>query len=194
MQRIDRSGLAVILEKLDRTCSVRSRICLLGGAAFMLLGMPGRQTTDIDIWRPASDFITGDIETGAQISGLAFDPTGDCEGPYIEIVHSGVINLPVCTASIDWRGGLKGIELWHGANLTVTCPPTDLLSARKMLRADPKDLGDVVWAIAAGKTTVGRIRRASVLFNPVDAETIRENLIYLQVLHQSHLTQPEAYL
>lgn len=150
------------------------RLCLIGSAACLLGGMEGRTSSDLDIWRPASDYDRAELRTAAERAGLSFDPktTLDPERPYLQVVEPGLTQLgPFTPVLIDRFGRLE-----------IFRPPVENLIAAKLIRAEPKDLADIRFLLARHRPEAGRIRDI-ILALPGEARArAQENLVYLEIL------------
>ena len=56
------------------------------------------------------------------------------------------------------------------------------LIAAKLIRAEPKDLGDIQFLVSRHRPDLQRVRRIIAKFNPRIRERASENLVYLGVL------------
>ena len=67
------------------------RLCLVGSAACLLEGMPGRASRDLDVWLPGSDFDRLELKRAVEAAGLLFDPRDTLlpEHPYLQIITPG---------------------------------------------------------------------------------------------------------
>jgi hypothetical protein len=61
-------------------------------------------------------------------------------------------------------------------------PPIENLIAAKLLRAEPKDLGDIRFLLSRHRTELARIRKVIAEFSDPARERATENLVYLDVL------------
>ena len=150
------------------------RLCLIGSAACLFGGMDGRTSADLDIWKPASDYDRIELKTAAGKIGLLFDPkqTLDPDRPYLQLVEPGLTQL----------GTFEPVLIERMARLHLFRPPVENLIASKLIRADPKDLGDIRFLLSRHRPDLTRIRAVIAEFNPQARERATENLIYLDVL------------
>ena len=56
------------------------------------------------------------------------------------------------------------------------------LIAAKLIRAEPKDLGDIRFLVSRHRPDLQRVRKIIEEFNPPARERAAENLVYLDVL------------
>ena len=111
---IDRDRLHDILSAIGKELRKPARLTLIGSAASIISGQGGRQTPDIDVWRPASDFDAEDFRNACEKAGILYDPKGQIgdEDEYIQIVRPGIVSLPAVSgrrkstamAASSWKG------------------------------------------------------------------------------------------
>ena len=150
------------------------RLCLIGSAACLLGGMEGRTSADLDIWKPASDYDRLELKAAAEKAGLLFDPkqTLDPDRPYLQFIEPGLTQL----------GAFEPVLIERLGRLHLYRPPIENLIASKLIRAEPKDLGDIRFLTSRHRPDVERVRRIVAEFNPPARERAAENLVYLDVL------------
>ena len=150
------------------------RLCLIGSAACLFGGMEGRTSADLDIWKPASDYDRQELKAAAEQAGLMFDPkqTLDPDRPYLQLVEPGLTQL----------GAFEPVFIERIGRLQLFRPPMENLIAAKLIRAEPKDLGDIRFLISRHRPDLGRVRQVIAEFNPQARERATENLVYLDVL------------
>ena len=150
------------------------RLCLIGSAACLFGGMDGRTSADLDIWKPASDYDRGELQAAAEKAGLLFDPKQTLEPnrPYLQLVEPGLTQL----------GAFEPVFIERIGRLHLFRPPVENLIAAKLLRAEPKDLGDIRFLMSRHRPDVARIRKVISEFNDPARARATENLIYLDVL------------
>jgi hypothetical protein len=150
------------------------RLCLIGSAACLFGGMDGRTSSDLDIWKPASDFDRGELKLAAEKAGLLFDPkqTLDLNRPYLQLVEPGLTQL----------GAFEPVLIERIGRLQLFRPPVENLIAAKLLRAEPKDLGDIRFLMSRHRPDVNLIRKIIAEFSHPARERATENLVYLDVL------------
>ncbi len=182
---IDKTALIEILERIDQHLEAPQKLCLIGGAALILMGSPGRQTEDIDVWRRASR-LTDPVSARAAIAaGVGYDPKEDePEGVYLQIINPGIIKLPTQTAE-KWPDGSETIVLWEGQHLQVVSPSAQILAAAKIIRATEVDLADIAYLIASSRIGPEEIREALQHFpDPQDRADGTENIELVNVFIQ----------
>ena len=136
--------------------------------------MDGRTSADLDIWKPASDFDRLELQAAAQKAGLLFDPkqTLDPDRPYLQLIEPGLTQL----------GAFDPVLLERLGRLHLLRPPIENLIAAKLIRAEPKDLGDIRFLVSRHRPDLERVRRIIAEFSPPARDCATENLIYLDVL------------
>jgi hypothetical protein len=150
------------------------RLCLIGSAACLFGGMDGRTSVDLDIWKPGSDYDRLELKLAAEKAGILFDPktTLEPDTPYLQLVEPGLTQLgeftPVCVERLG--------------RLHLYRPPVENLVAAKLIRAEPKDLGDITFLISRHRPSLQRVRQIVEGFDQPAREKATENLIYLEVL------------
>lgn len=150
------------------------RLCLIGSAACLFGGMEGRTSADLDIWKPASDYDRLELKLAAEKAGLLFDPKATLEPdtPYLQLVEPGLTQL----------GEFVPVFVERLGRLHIYRPPVENLVAAKLIRAEPKDLGDISFLVSRHRPDPQRIRRIIASFDQPAREKATENLIYLDVL------------
>ena len=150
------------------------RLCLIGSAACLFGGMDGRTSADLDIWKPASDYDRAELKLAAEKAGLLFDPKQTLEPnrPYLQLVEPGLTQL----------GAFEPVLIERLGRLQIFRPPIENLIAAKLLRAEPKDLGDIRFLMSRHRPETARIRKVISEFSGATRERATENLVYLDVL------------
>jgi hypothetical protein len=150
------------------------RLCLIGSAACLFGGMEGRTSADLDIWRPASDYDRMELKRAVEKAGLLFDPKTalEPETPYLQLVEPGLTQL----------GEFAPVFVERMGRLHLYRPPVENLIAAKLIRAEPKDLGDIAFLISHYRPDPQRIRQIITGFHQPAREKAVENLVYLEVL------------
>src|SRR6266436_1941600 len=150
------------------------RLCLIGSAACLFGGMDGRTSVDLDIWKPASDYDRLELQPAAEKAGLLFDPksTLEPETPYLQLVEPGLTQL----------GAFEPVLMERLGRLHLYRPPVENLVAAKLIRAEPKDLGDIRFLVSRYRPGGQRIRQIIARFERLARERATENLVYLDVL------------
>ena len=150
------------------------RLCLIGSAACLFGGMEGRTSADLDIWKPASEYDRLELKAAAEKAGLLFDPkqTLDPDRPYLQLIEPGLTQL----------GAFEPVLIDRMGRLLLFRPPIENLIAAKLIRAEPKDLGDIQFLVSRHRPELARVRRIVAEFAPPARERATENLVYLDVL------------
>jgi hypothetical protein len=150
------------------------RLCLIGSAACLFGGMDGRTSLDLDVWKPASDYDRLELQTAAEKAGLLFDPktTLEPDQPYLQLVEPGLTQL----------GPFKPVLIERLGRLHLHRPPVENLVAAKLIRAEPKDLGDIRFLLSRHRPDQRRVRQIVAGFAQPAREKASENLVYLDVL------------
>ena len=150
------------------------RLCLIGSAACLFGGMDGRTSADLDIWKPASDYDRIELKTAAEKAGLLFDPkqTLEPDRPYLQLIEPGLTQL----------GTFEPVLIERMGRLHLCRPPVENLIAAKLIRAEPKDLGDIRFLLSRHRPDLQRVRSIIAEFNAPARERAAENLVYLNVL------------
>lgn len=182
---IDKPGLIQILERIDERLDSPQKLCLIGGAALMLMGNPGRQTEDIDVWRRESQLTEPLLRRAATAAGVGYDPKEDePEGVYLQIINPGIVNLPKQVGE-KWPDGSESVLLWQGRYLQGFSPSAQVLAAAKIIRASEVDLADIAYLIASAKIGPEHIRKALQHFpDQTDREMGAENVELITVFVQ----------
>jgi hypothetical protein len=150
------------------------RLCLIGSAACLFGGMEGRTSGDLDIWKPASDYDRLELKTAAEKAGLLFDPKTTLEPdiPYLQLVEPGLTQLGLFEPVLVARLG----------RLQIYRPPAENLVAAKLIRAEPKDLGDIRFLVSRHRPDLQRVRQIIAGFEHPARQRASKNLVYLDVL------------
>jgi hypothetical protein len=166
-----------VLERLAKALPPEGppvRLCLIGSAACLFGGMDGRTSADLDIWKPASDYDRLELALAAKEAGLLFDPktTLEPDTPYLQLVEPGLTQL----------GEFVPVFVERLGRLHIYRPPVENLVAAKLIRAEPKDLGDIGFLVSHLRPNLQRIREIIASFDSSAREKATENLVYLEVL------------
>ena len=115
-----------------------------------------------------------ELKTAAEKIGLLFDPkqTLDPGRPYLQLVEPGLTQL----------GEFEPVLIERIGRLRLFRPPVENLIAAKLIRAEPKDLGDIRFLVSRHRPDLRRVRKIIAGFNPQARERAKENLVYLEVL------------
>jgi hypothetical protein len=166
-----------VLERLAQALSPVGpplRLCLIGSAACLFAGMEGRTSLDLDIWKPASDFDWLELRAATVKAGLLFDPKSalEPETPYLQLVEPGLTQL----------GPFEPVPMARLGRLQLSRPPVENLVAAKLIRAEPKDIGDIRFLLSHHRPNLDRVRQIAAGFEAAARERASENLVYLNVL------------
>lgn len=175
--QLDGEAWSAVLADLARALGKEGapiRLCLIGSAACLFGGMDGRTSSDLDIWRPASDFDRGELQAAAEKAGLLFDPKQTLEPnrPYLQLVEPGLTQL----------GVFEPVFIERIGRLHLYRPPVENLIAAKLIRAEPKDLADIQFLASRHRPDLSRVREIVGKFHDPARERASENLVYLEVL------------
>jgi hypothetical protein len=177
---IDKDTLEGILAAIGRHLPEPTTLCVVGSAAAMLHGQPERQTPDIDVWGPESDFDIGALRQACEQAGLVYDPRGeiDADTIYLQILRPGVTMFPT-------RFEVEAIGRF--GNLRLVMPPPELIVATKLARALDSDVEDAAWWVRARNLDAAAIGAAiERIPQPHNRDAARENLVLLL-----HLVAPQ---
>ena len=164
------------LARLGAALQKPTTLCLIGSTPAILQGQAERQTGDIDVWHPASDFDYEDLRRACLAAGVVFDPKEDLSPSdlYLQIVRPGIIALP------------RRLELEVVARfdrLTLVMPSAAVIAASKLVRGDMRDVEDVVWWFRQRGLEPRDLEEAvSMLPRATDRETATENLIIVRLV------------
>lgn len=175
----NRTAWITLLEKLGEALGKDGppvRLCVIGSAACLFGGMEGRTSRDLDVWRTASDYDRLELRRAAEHAGIEFDPKEPLEPdrPYLQIVDQGPTELGIFTPVLIDRFGR--LELFR--------PPIENLVASKLIRGDPKDLGDIRFLVSLHRPDSDSIRQIVSKFTSRAREQARENLVYLEIFSE----------
>jgi hypothetical protein len=166
-----------VLERLARALPPEGpplKLCLIGSAACLFGGMDGRTSADLDVWQPASHYDRLELKAAAEKAGLLFNPTTALEPqtPYLQLVEPGLTQL----------GAFQPVFIERVGRLHLYRPPVENLVAAKLIRAEPKDLGDIRFLVTRHRPDLARVRQIVAGFEPRARARASENLVYLDVL------------
>lgn len=175
--QLDGEGWTTVLAELSESLGKEGspvKLCLIGSAACLFGGMDGRTSGELDVWKPASDFDRRELQLAAEKIGLLFDPkqTLEPDRPYLQLVEPGISQV----------GEFQPVFVERMGSLQIFRPPIENLVAAKLVRASPKDLGDVQFLISRHRPSLDRVREIILQFpEPAKGRAV-ENLVYLDVL------------
>ena len=93
--------------------------------------------------------------------------------PYLQLVEPGLTQL----------GEFEPVFIDRIGRLQLYRPPIENLVAAKLIRAAPKDLGDIQFLVSRHRPDLQRVRAIIAKFSPPARECATENLVYLDVLN-----------
>lgn len=163
-----------IFEKIGRNLNHPSRLVLIGSSVGMLHGQPSRMTEDVDVWSPSSVMDYADMKEACEKAGVLFDPKDACDGAYLQLVQPGIVQIGNYRKDGEIRISVYG-------NLEVAHPPVENVVASKLLRAEERDIQDVMFLMKKFAVRKEDVERAIDSFPEHRAETARENLVYLDI-------------
>ena len=172
---IDRGRIEEILTAIGGHLRRRSRIVVVGSTASMLSGQDDRQTPDIDVWFPMSDFDAGDMRQAVEAAGLRYDPRGEIAASdiYLQLLRPGITMYP-----LEFETQFLGVY----GNLTVAMPPAALMVATKLARATESDLADVAWWMKnASIERTDVVRAIDLIPQSSNREEATANLVFLDI-------------
>jgi len=173
---IDATTITDIFQRLGAALQRPMLLCLIGSTPGIASGQSERQTPDVDVWLPASEFDTGDLSSACREAGILFDPKGTVEPDqiYIQVIRPGIVRLPA-----DFAPEAIG----KFGNLTVAMPPSEYLVAAKLVRGSEVDIDDVVWWVRQRSLDATGIELAiAKLPSERDRETALENMTFVQLV------------
>lgn len=135
--------------------------------------MEARTSRDLEIWRAMSDCDRLELSRAAEAAGLLFDPKSALEPdqPYLQIVDRGIVEMGEFTPVLIDRIG----------RLHLLRPPIENLIASKLIRADARDITDILFLQHAFHPTEANVRAIIDTFPAEKRLIAQENLIYLQL-------------
>jgi hypothetical protein len=173
---LERKALEAVFEKLGKNLTQPATLCIFGSSPAILLGQPSRQTQDIDIWHPASDYDSGDLARACASAGVLYDPKSEVapDAVYLQIVRPGVVALPP---------EFETEKIGRYGFLTVVMPTPVVLSTAKLVRGTENDVNDIVWWTRQRSITLRQLERMiEHLADPIDQETARDNLVFVRLI------------
>lgn len=187
---MDRNEWLETLDKIAHHLQNPTHLTLIGSGSAILSGQPSRTSMDMDIWKDTSRFSIQDLREACKSAGILFDPKGETgDVPYLQVVEPGIVQV----GDFDPDSEEVVEEI---ANLELTRPPIANIIASKLLRADPKDLEDILYLMSAHEPEIEDIHAVIETFPPSHREVARENSIYLEVLgnrvRAEHRQRPRA--
>ncbi len=85
--------LTLVDQSLQRQAG-SAQLVLVGSAAGILTGQPGRTSIELDVWKPGSRYQYQTLKTAVEEAGLLFDPKmAEPDRPYFQMVEPGLTQL-----------------------------------------------------------------------------------------------------
>ena len=155
---------------------VTARLMIIGSAIGILAGQPERTSIDLDVWKPKSRYQLQALKKAAEEAGLLFDPKFTLEpgAPYIQLLEPGV-------AEIGKFEEPETLEQFQA--LTLERPPIANLVAAKLIRAEEKDLQDIVFLVHKYRPSEEAIKNAVNSMSKWARERASENMVYLRTMN-----------
>jgi hypothetical protein len=150
---MDKSELVLYLEKIDGALNSDATLCVLGGAALILLDEPDRTSLDVDVAAPYSDADFGDLEHAALAAGLPVNPSEHTASEHIEWIAALRLCLPQPDSETD-------MVLWQGSKLTLKTVSLPGLIASKLVRYDEIDQADILYLCSSGRIEYSAVEAA----------------------------------
>jgi hypothetical protein len=173
---LDTNSLPEVLKRLGEALVRPATLCLIGSTPGIATGQRDRQTPDLNVWNPGSDYDAGDLGEACRKVGVLFDPKGEIDPDqiYVQVIRPGIVRLPKdFDPEVIARFG----------QLTVAMPPPELLTAAKLVRGSEVDIEDVVWWVRQRGLDLSDIQLAiDALPDANDRETATENIVYVQLV------------
>ena len=165
----------VLMDQSLQRQGVTAQLTLVGSAAGILAGQPGRTSIDLDVWKPKSRYQFPALKKAVEDAGLLFDPKSTLEPdtPYIQLVEPGIAE----TGTFERTETLEQFSA-----LRLERPPIANLIAAKLVRAEPRDLEDIAFLMARYRPVRQAIERAVNTMPRPARERASENLVYLNTM------------
>ena len=173
--RVKLDGIARRLDaKFEEGVDEPTELCVIGSGACMFDGMI-RTSMDLDVWRPASRFDEQQLREAVEAEGLLFNPTNELpDRPYIQIVDPGIVQTG------DFDGVYPMGSYW--TCLDLVRPPVENLIVSKLIRAEPKDIEDIMHLANTHSPDFQKIREI-IDGLPADHKwRASENSVYLEIM------------
>jgi len=133
--------------------------------------MPGRISEDLNVWMPNSRFDRALFCEACLSAGLDFDPTGEVDRPYIQLVRPGITHVP--------KHDPEPSAVFGG--LILVTPPPAALIASKLVRASPKDVYDMVFLKEKFRISTDDVAAfVRTIANKIARTTAQENIVCLE--------------
>lgn len=152
-----------------------AQLTLVGSAAGIFAGQPGRTSIDLDVWKPKSRYQFQALKQAVEDAGLLFDPKSTLEPdtPYVQLVEPGIAE----TGEFETTETLEQFSA-----LRLERPPIANLIAAKLLRAEPRDLEDIAFLLSRYRPARQGIEQAVNTMSRQAREKATENLVYLDTM------------
>jgi hypothetical protein len=93
--------------------------------------------------------------------------------PYLQFIEPGPTEL----------GSFAPVLVDRLGRLEIYRPPIENLIAAKLIRGEPKDLGDIRFLVSRHRPDFARVREVIAQFSSRGQEQAGENLVYLDILN-----------
>lgn len=165
---------------IDENLCFPTELCLIGGAACVISGQPGRTSMCLEVLSKKSRFVLSDLKRAVEAVGLDFDPQEKGKLPCVKLVSEGV---QVGTFR-------KTVTLVKKGRLRLIAPPPQNLIASTLVQVTPENIEDAAYLLSTFK--IGSAAVASVIKNFPDPARVsaEKNMIYINVLSGSRKKSP----
>lgn len=153
----------------------KAQLTLVGSAAGIFAGQPGRTSIGLEVLGPKSGYQYRALKQAVEYAGLLFDPKFSLEPdmPYIQLVEPGIAET----------GKFESTETLEQFNaLRLERPPIANLIGAKLVRAEPRDLEDIAFLLSKYRPARQDIEQAVNIMPRQAREKARENLVYLSTM------------
>ena len=164
-----------ILVKIAQHLTRPASLCLIDSGPGIFAGQPNRLSIDLDGLSRASKFEYQDLKQACEKAGVLFNPKGEMEPdtPYLQIVEEGIVQVGRFK---------KKTKVFESGELTLTRPPVENIIASKLVRAAPKDIGDIAFLLGNHHVEKSAIVEVIKSFPGSKQERAEENLIYIDAI------------
>ena len=166
--------LTLVDQSLQRQ-GATAQLTLVGSAAGIFAGQPGRTSIALDVWKPKSRYQFQALKKAVEEAGLLSDPKSTLEPdtPYIQLVEPGIAET----------GKFENTEtLEQFGALQLERPPIANLIAAKLVRAEPRDLEDIAFLMSRYRPVRQDTEQAVNTLPRQAREKATENLVYLNTM------------
>ncbi len=166
--------LTLVDQSLQRQ-GATAQLTLVGSAAGIFAGQPGRTSIDLDVWKPKSRYQFPALKKAVEDAGLLFDPKSTLEPdiPYIQLVEPGIAE----TGKFETTETLQQFSA-----LRLQRPPIANLITAKLVRAEARDLEDIAFLLSRYRPARQDIEQAVNTMPRQAREKAKENLVYLSTM------------